>query len=94
MALADNPEALAAYVEQLGGEVIPARTFRFEMPLSETRRIIPEINKLGLRAEKVGERQTSDANGHAISVATIELRRQSAPTEYDDKRNLMRIVCR
>jgi hypothetical protein len=94
MALADNPDALAAYVEQLGGEVIPGRTFRFEMPLSETRRIIPDINKLGLRAEKISERQTSDANGHAISVATIELRRAPAPTEYDDERNLMRIVCR
>jgi hypothetical protein len=91
--LADNPDALAAYVRHLGCEPIPARTFQFEMPLSETRRIIPEINKIGLRAEKIGERQTADANGRAISVARIELRRQPAQTDsYSVERNLMTAI--
>jgi hypothetical protein len=88
-----SPDALAEYIRQLGGEPINSR--QFEMPLSETRRIIPEINKLGWRCEKVSERQGTDPiNGNAMSFATIELRPQLAPTEYDDERNLMRIVCR
>ena len=41
MTIADNPEALAAYIRHLGGEPIQARTFRFEIPLAETRRVIP-----------------------------------------------------
>jgi hypothetical protein len=95
MGIADNPDALAAYVEHLGGEIVPHETkFRFEIPLCEARRVIPEINKLDLRCEKVSERQTSDVNGHAISMATIELRRQPEPTEYDDTRNLMRAIIR
>jgi len=83
--IADNPEALAAYVRHLGGEPIPHRTFRFEIPLSEARRVIPEINKLGLRCEKVSERQGNDA----CSYATIELKRPPEETEYDDERHLM-----
>jgi hypothetical protein len=89
MSIADNPEALAAFVRHLGAEVVPHDRFRLEIPLSETRRIIPEINKLGLRCEKVAERQGSDFNGRACSYATIELRRPPEKTEYDDQRHLM-----
>jgi len=92
--LADDPNALAAYVRHLGGEPVEHARFRFEAPLSEMRKIIPELNRLGLRCDKVAERQDSDLQGRACSIATIELRRQPAPTEYDDARNLMRIVCR
>jgi hypothetical protein len=96
MALADNPEALRGYIEALGGSMVehPAR-FRFEIPLSEARRIIPEINKLNLRCEKVGERQDSDINGRACSIATIELRRQQPQTDsYSVERNLMAAIIR
>ena len=92
--LADNPDALAAFVRHLGGTPVEHPRFRFEIPLAEARRIIPEVNKLGLRCEKVGERQDSDPNGRACSIATIQVYRQPAPTEYDDARNLMRAIVR
>jgi hypothetical protein len=85
--------SLAAYIRHLGGEPIEHRCFRFEIPLGETRRVIPEINKLGLRCTKVSERQDSDINGKACSIATIELKRQPAETsEYDADRRLMSVA--
>jgi hypothetical protein len=94
--VADDPQMLARYVENLGGQIVEHRTFRFEIPLSETRRIIPELNGLGLRCEKVGERQCSDVNNRAISVALIELRRQpQEESSYSAERSLMaRIIQR
>jgi hypothetical protein len=94
MALADNPEALAAYIRHLGGEPIEHRTFRFEIPLGETRRVIPEINKLGLRCTKVSERQDNDSNGKACSIATIEIKRQPKKSEYQQERDLMSAIIR
>jgi hypothetical protein len=94
MSLADNPEALASYVRHLGGEPIEARTFQFEIPLSEARRVIPEINRLGLRCEKISERQDSDINGRACSIATVEVSHQPAPTEYERGASLMAVACR
>jgi hypothetical protein len=94
MSLADNPDALAEYVRHLGGKPIEGRTFRFEMELSQTRRIIPEITKLGVRCDKVAERQGRDVNGHACSIATIELRRPPAKTEYEDERSLIAAIIR
>jgi hypothetical protein len=85
---------LATYVEHLGGTPIEHRNFRFEIPLSEARKVIPEINRLGLSAKKISERQDTDFQGRTCSIAIIELRRSPKPTEYDDQRNLMRIVCR
>ncbi len=52
------------------------------------------MNRLGLRCEKVAERQGNDFNGRACSYATIELRRPPAPTEYQDERNLMMVAVR
>jgi hypothetical protein len=95
MSIADNPNALAAYVEHLGGTPLEHSQFRFEIPLAETRRVIPEINKLGLRAKKVDERQGNDINGRACSYAIIELRRQTPETDnYSAERNLMRAIIR
>jgi hypothetical protein len=95
MSIADNTNALAAFVQHLGGTPLEHQNFRFEIPLSETRKVIPEINKLGLRAEKVAERQGSDINGRACSYATIELRRQRPETDnYSAERNLMRAIIR
>jgi hypothetical protein len=94
MTLADNPQALAAFVRHLGGEPIPHRTFRFEIPLSETRRVVPEINKLGLKCEKVAERQDSDSNGRAHSIATIEIRRPPEKTDYEIEHGLMAAIIR
>jgi hypothetical protein len=99
MALADNPEALAAIITGLGGTVIPGRTFRFDLPLSQVREAVPKINQAtGLRVEKVSERQdTGDPSGpdRVQGIATLELRRQpQEPTDYDSERNLMRAIVR
>ena len=95
MTIADNPEALAGFVRHLGGEIVEAPTFKFEIPLSETRRVIPEINKLGLRCERISERTGTDPNnGNAITVATIELRRQPEKSAYQEERDLMAMLIR
>jgi hypothetical protein len=79
MALADNPEALAHYIEGLGGTIVyDTKRFRFELPLSEVRRVIPDINRHGLACKKVEpERQDRDINGRMCSVATIEVSRDT-----------------
>ena len=45
--IANDSNALARYVEHLGGEIVEAPTFQFQIPLGKTRRVVPEINKLG-----------------------------------------------
>ena len=42
-----DPNALAAVITGLGGVVIPGPTFRFDLPLSEVRAVIPKINEIG-----------------------------------------------
>jgi len=69
-----DPQWLARYVSDLGGDVqYDTPNFRFELPLSEVRRVIPEINKLGLACDRVSERQGRDVNGRACSIATIKV---------------------
>jgi hypothetical protein len=97
MSIADNPNTLAGYVRHLGAEVLTGtRTFRFEVPLGEVKRVVPEIYRLGLRCEKVSERTGTDPyNGNAITVATIEIRRPpEEKSEYEQERNLMMAVIR
>jgi hypothetical protein len=94
MALADDPQALAGFIRHLGGQPIEHRTFRFEIPLGEVQRVIPEINKLQLRCTKVSERQDNDANGKACSVATIEISRQPVKSEYQQERDLVHVCVR
>ena len=95
MTIANDPQALASYVRHLGGEIVEAPTFRFEIPLAETRRVVPEINKLGLTCERISERTGTDPkNGNAITVATIELRRQPEKSAYQEERDLMATLIR
>jgi hypothetical protein len=95
MSIADDSNALAAYISHLGGEIIQAPTFRFQIPLGEVRRVVPEINRLGLQAVKVDEHTGSDANGKCCSIATVELRRKpEEKSEYDQERDLMMAVIR
>jgi hypothetical protein len=97
MALTD-PEALATIVTALGGEVIPGRTFRFDLPMSKVREAVPRISEAtGLRVQKISERvDTGDPRGpdKVQTVCTLELRRKPEPTEYDSARNLMRAIVR
>jgi hypothetical protein len=98
MALTD-PNALAALVESLGGTVIPGRTFRFDLPMSRVREVVPRIHELaGLRVEKVDERnEFGDPSGldRVQTVVTLELKRKPTETsEYDQERSLMRAIVR
>jgi hypothetical protein len=93
--IADNPEALAAFVRHLGGEPIAHQRFRFVLPLAETKRVVPEINRLGLSCNKVDERNGTDADGKACSIAaTIEISRKPEKTAYDEERSLMSAIIR
>jgi hypothetical protein len=96
MSIADNPTALASYVRHLGAEVLTGtRTFQFECPLGEVKRVVPEIYRLGLRCERLAERTGVDPfNGNAITVATIEIRRRGEKDTYDEERGLMAALIR
>ena len=52
----DDPATLANIVTALGGTPIPARTFTFELPLSEVNTVIPKLNQLGIAARRISER--------------------------------------
>ncbi len=96
MAIADNPEALRVLVESLGGSVVPGRTFRFDLPLSEVRRVIPRLaGATGLRVRKIDERTddvTNGSIGRVQSVARLELYRAPEPTSYDCERSIMSAI--
>jgi hypothetical protein len=78
MGIGDNSEALAHYIEGLGGTIVyDTRRFTFELPLSEVKRVIPEINRHQLSCKKVGERQDWDINGRMCSMATLEVSRDT-----------------
>ena len=96
MTIADDSNALARYVEHLGGSIVEAPTFRFEIPLEEVRKVIPEIYKLGgLRCERVSERiGTNPYNGTTRTLTTIEVRRQPEKSSYDEERVLMAALIR
>jgi hypothetical protein len=96
MTIADDSNALARYVEHLGGSIVEAPTFRFEIPLEEVRKVIPEIYKLGgLRCERVSERiGTNPYNGTTRTLTTIEVRRQPEKDSYDEERGLMAALIR
>ncbi len=71
-----TPDAatVAGLVEALGGTVIPdAPRLTFDCELSEVRRIIPELNRLGVACDKVGERVEQHATKYGVcSVVRIE----------------------
>jgi hypothetical protein len=97
--LGNNPDAMCAIVESVGGTPVPARTFQFDLPLSRAREALPKIMQLtGLTVEKVRER-TEAGDGAGIdrvqSVGTFELRRKSQEkSEYEQERSLMAAIIR
>jgi len=73
----DDPNQLAGLVRSLGGEVVPAENFRFNLPLSEVRTVVPKINYVsGLGVRRVGEHQaTHPTRGTQQAIVTLELYR-------------------
>jgi hypothetical protein len=51
----ENPAVLAELVTGLGGSVVPADTFIFDLPRSKVAEVVPELNKLNIGVKKVGE---------------------------------------
>jgi hypothetical protein len=70
-----DPRTLVNIISGLGGTVIPGPTFRFELPRSEVKTVIPKINELGIACRNVGERVEDDPVRLRCSrsVVTIEL---------------------
>lgn len=54
----EDPQALAAIVTGLGGTVIPGSHFRFDLLQENVATVVPKLNALGLRVQRVGERVT------------------------------------
>ncbi len=71
--------ALRHIVESLGGSVVAGPTFRFDLPLSEIREVIPKLNETtGLGVRRLSERIEEDPIrlGKNQSIITCELYRK------------------
>jgi hypothetical protein len=77
-----DPATLANIVVGLGGVPVAAATFQFDLPRSEVKTVIPQINSLGIRARNIGERVEDDPlrPGCNRSVVRIELFRSDERT--------------
>jgi hypothetical protein len=96
MSIADDSNALAAYISNLGGTIVEAPTFRFEVPLEDVRKVIPEIYKLGgLRCERVSERIGTNPNtGKTRTLTTVEVRRKIEEDTHRQGVDLMAALIR
>jgi hypothetical protein len=78
--MVDDANVLAAFVAQLGGKPVEARTFQFELPLASVKEVVPKIistlgNEIGVR--RVAERRDMCSTRHAVeSIVTLELYRR------------------
>ena len=52
----DDPDTLHGVVSALGGRVIDGPSFKFELPQEDVREVVPKLNSIGLRCERVGAR--------------------------------------
>jgi len=92
MALADNPDALAYYLESQGITVIYDQPkFTVEFPVADRRRIAAELDRQGLVCKNPVERQGRDRNGHTCSIFRGELQRAPEKTSYDELSLLTRV---
>jgi hypothetical protein len=70
-----NPDVLARVVTELGGTMVQADTFQFDLPLSAVKEVIPKISELGCGVRKISERVAD--HPHRLfcpqSVARLEI---------------------
>jgi hypothetical protein len=72
----NNLQALAGVITELGGTVVPANTFQFDLPLGQVREFIPKVHQLGVGVRKLSERVESNpakALYEPITMARLEL---------------------
>ena len=51
-----NPDTLAHVITELGGTVVQADSFQFDLPLSEVKTVVPKLCEFGVGVRKVSER--------------------------------------
>ncbi len=70
-----NLNTLAAVVTELGGTVVPADTFQFDLPLADVKEVVPKIHELGVGVRKLSERVEDNPTKlfSPITVARLEL---------------------
>lgn len=50
-----TPASFAAIIADLGGRVVPADTFQFEIPLGDVREIVPRLHGLGVSVKVISQ---------------------------------------
>ncbi len=51
-----TPASFAAIIADLGGRVVPADTFQFEIPLADVKETVPKLHALGVSVKVISER--------------------------------------
>ena len=70
-----NPQTLAHVISELGGTVVRADSFQFDLPLSEVKTVVPKLSELGVGVRKLSERVGDHPTKlfSPISIARLEL---------------------
>jgi hypothetical protein len=70
-----NPDTLAHVITELGGTVVQADSFQFDLPLSEVKTVVPKLSELGVGVRKLSERVGDHPTKlfSPITVARLEL---------------------
>ena len=76
----DDPNTLHGVVSALGGRVIDGPVFKFELPQEDVREVVPKLNQLGLRCERVDARVSSHPRqiNRQCTYVTIQLFRDNS----------------
>ena len=76
----DDPNTLHGVVSALGGRVIDGPVFKFELPQEDVREVVPKLNQLGLRCERVDARVSSHPTqiNRQCTYVTIQLFKETS----------------
>ena len=75
-----DPATLHGVVSALGGRVIDGPVFKFELPQEDVREVVPKLNQLGLRCERVDARVGNHPRqiNRQCTYVTIQLSRDNS----------------
>jgi hypothetical protein len=68
--MAVDPKFAASLIEQLGGKIVEHESLRFDLPLRDVERVVPQLNALNIGCRRIQEWTTTDHRG-PISVVRI-----------------------